>query len=613
MVILTRLYFSICISLFCGQICFAQADLDKSQIVRFKASGATGEKFRELPLWFTKIGMGPQFQEVVTVPNQSAELIAVLKDGREIPIANNYLGFFMAGAAASEDIELFASGSLLFNNFKFLKNPNSQIKEAPSGITRIIVIGATWCGFCKPRTGAILKYFGNRNRKSISPYEVIYLEYTGTGNEVEQTAPIQQFLQSKSLTSGFYYPSVVIQRGKEFLTQNEANEFLNAEISKLSPSTNLLTDLKGAKDFLSVSRVLMTSVFTDIGQFETDIIRKYQLAGLLVYRRQAENKSSSDLKKIFEQMQNANQDLLFIAVDQEGGNVQRIMTTDTCKLPPAEHLAGKSEDQIKRFSEIMARDLLRSGINMNFNPVLDLKDSRSKDITGWQRAISENPQEVSRVAAIVNSVLVENGILTVGKHFPGIGATNNTHSEPAIVQGNFQSLKNRELVPFINLINSTSSLSGVMLGNVTLPAYDDSKPITFSKEAINRLIRGEVGYQGLLINDGFHMESSTAYFTEESAPYYALLAGVAPIYVNSNFLSASIRFILQKLADPTVPQSEKDAVRAALVSAQTRIKKVKSVLKSMKPKIDLTSGCTKEDNQFLDQLVGNSNWRVNSL
>lgn len=594
---------TLCFVVSLGATSSAQPGFNKDNIVRVSLNPATGAVIGKLSRWENVLLIGPEFMGFETAPNQTAQAIATLKDGRQIPLSLEEFGFLFAGAGSDTDLEIFTSASLLFNNFRVFQNLSSRLTDAPKSSLRIYVLGADWCAFCRPRTGSLLRFVGNTDKQVKSNVEVIYLEYNGDNEEIQNAPPIQQFIEAGALQKGrLHFPSFVVQAGGNILSKSDADIELDKLIAKKIPNPNLLNKMPDARDILGISRLFMTSIFTDVGQFEIDLIKKYQLAGVLVYRREAKGQSSQDIKNLFTKIQNTSQTPLLIAVDQEGGSVQRIMTTDTCELPPAEVLGGKSEATIERFASIMARDLLRAGINMNFNPVLDLKNSMNKDITGWSRAVSDDPAEVSRVAAVINRVLLKNGILTVGKHLPGIGATKDTHNEAASLPGRFSDFENTTLLPFLELMKTPEGLPAMMLGHVQLPDYDTSTGLAFSKSTIDRLIRYDMGFKGLLINDAFHMKSSTAYYSEEQAPYYALLAGVAPIYVNSNYLRPSLNFILSRLKDPTVPTEEKEAAKAAIKTAMDRITVAKKAMLNITPQVDVSTGCSTADIQFLNSL-----------
>lgn len=148
------------------------------------------------------------------------------------------------------------------------------------------------------------------------------------------------------------------------------------------------------------------------------------------------------------------------------------------------------------------------GVNLNFAPVVDLNhnivnpDDKYSRI--YQRAISDDPEIVSKVAKIYCEQLEAKGIRCVLKHFPGLGRVyEDTHKSTAILTTPMEELKKTDLAPFENMMGSTDSW--VMLSHLILADIDNENPVSMSKKVVNGLIREKWCYEGVLITDNVTM------------------------------------------------------------------------------------------------------------
>ncbi|MCC6277366.1 MAG: glycoside hydrolase family 3 protein [Oligoflexia bacterium] len=560
-------------------------------IVMPKSFGASN-----IPRWMGILTFGAQFENFYEDDRKSESVTFVYNNGARQEVSGTGFGyFFVSSKDAQEAISFFVENQNK-QNFKVLKGPKVLPQNVGRVKNRIFILGTEWCAFCKPRAGMFGRaLFGH------SSVEVVYLDITDSEADPEQVPFLKAWKDSGAYREDAGFPQVIVEVDGRPLLDKERDDYLNKllTVQKVAVSSQSIDQqARLRQDAQLIQSVLMPSMFTNAGKAEEDFITKIKPAGVLVYHhaKGAEERSSIEIKQMFDRIHKGVGRSLFVAVDQEGGNVQRIRTKESCRLPSVEILAGKTDSQIRRFAEIMARDLIRAGVNMNFAPVLDLKDNRNRDITGNQRAISEDPLEVTRVASIVNDVLLSKGILTVSKHFPGIGATVDTHGQSEIMDKSLQELKARELVPFVKIMES-GQMPGMLLGHVTLSAIDPRYPIPFSRIVINDFIRKQLKYDGLIINDGFHMKASSNLIPEEEAPYRSLMAGVAPIFVNANYLLSSVRYILKQMEDPAL----RPKIIQALEYARTRINKARSYLK---PHDDQSvEPCSADDVKFLTDLA----------
>lgn len=147
---------------------------------------------------------------------------------------------------------------------------------------------------------------------------------------------------------------------------------------------------------------------------------KLGIGGIILF---ADNiKSYYQTSKLTQELQNISKIALFVSIDQEGGLVERTINIDEKinYLTPMALSATENVDYIKMHSKIMAQELKSLNINMNFAPVLDVNTNINNPIIGI-RAISDNTDNVIKFSEPVYSILKQNNIIPVGKHFPGHG------------------------------------------------------------------------------------------------------------------------------------------------------------------------------------------------
>lgn len=203
---------------------------------------------------------------------------------------------------------------------------------------------------------------------------------------------------------------------------------------------------------------------------------------------------------------------LLIAVDHEGGRVQRFRDGFT-PIPPMRTLGQRWDRDIAgaaaeatRIGWTIASELRSHGIDFSFAPVLDLDYGVSAVI--GDRALHRNPNAVAHLAAAFCDGLAAGGMAAVGKHFPGhgfIGA--DSHVELPRDERTFDQIAVDDLVPFAALV--THGLAGIMPAHVTYPVVDDA-PAGFSRAWLHDVLRVRLGFDGAVISDDLGMAGALA-------------------------------------------------------------------------------------------------------
>ncbi|HEY9676557.1 MAG TPA: glycoside hydrolase family 3 protein [Drouetiella sp.] len=212
-----------------------------------------------------------------------------------------------------------------------------------------------------------------------------------------------------------------------------------------------------------------------------------------------------------------------LTADQEGGAVQRFEHILTPIPSPMALAACGREGMIHRASEINASQLKKLGFNCLLSPVLDVLSNPLNPIIGT-RAYSDNPHRVGVVGAEVIDAIKDGGLVPVGKHFPGHGATlEDSHTDLAVNPIDSKALWNLDLLPFRQLLDKMPS---ILVGHLWLSAIDpEPLPSTLSKRVTHGILREYLGYDGLIMTDDMVMKAITAGWGLAEACVMALDAG----------------------------------------------------------------------------------------
>jgi len=236
--------------------------------------------------------------------------------------------------------------------------------------------------------------------------------------------------------------------------------------------------------------------------------------------------SPGQLKSLITSLQNSAQIPLFVAIDQEGGKVNRLKTKYGFPASVSQQYLGtlNNPDSTKYYADRTAKTLFDLGINLNFSPVVDVNvNPKSPAIGAVERSFSADPQIVSDNAQIVINSHHQKNILTSLKHFPGHGsAASDSHLGFTDVTSTWQSL---ELEPYQNLINNNYQ-DFVMTAHIFNANLDPEYPATLSKKIMTGILREQLNFKGVIITDDMGMGAITSQFGLETAVEKSIEAGV---------------------------------------------------------------------------------------
>ncbi len=201
---------------------------------------------------------------------------------------------------------------------------------------------------------------------------------------------------------------------------------------------------------------------------------------------------------------------LFVATDQEGGWIRHVKgdTTDT----PGNMAIGASGYPIDAYYSgyYINREIKALGINMNFAPTVDIYTNLDSSVIG-PRSFGSDPQKVGILGEAFAKGSMDAGVIPTAKHFPGHGDTDvDSHGRLPYIDIDFETLMNRELVPFKYLI--ASGIPAIMSGHLEFPQIQENGiPSSLSKKFLTDILRGQLGYEGLIITDDMMMNGATLY------------------------------------------------------------------------------------------------------
>ena len=206
-----------------------------------------------------------------------------------------------------------------------------------------------------------------------------------------------------------------------------------------------------------------------------------------------------------------------VLIDQEGGRVQRMGPPHWPKYPSGRRVGALPLDLARLGARLMAHDLAEVGINVDCAPMLDVPVAGSDDIVG-DRALGADPEAVTATGRAVAEGLLAGGVLPVIKHMPGHGrATCDSHLDLPVVEADRAHLAGSDFRPFRALADLPLGMSA----HVVFTAIDPERPATLSPTVIREIVRGAIGFDGLLMTDDLSMHALQGPFRARAEAAFA--------------------------------------------------------------------------------------------
>lgn len=307
---------------------------------------------------------------------------------------------------------------------------------------------------------------------------------------------------------------------------------------------------------LNVSENAETAQAVDtVTEVMRENLEKFPVGGIAVFGKNITG--AEQLPRFISDLQSNSKYPLFVAVDEEGGNVARVANSGFFNVASYKSMAevGKTDNPAK--AEEVGRKigfyLKKIGFNYDFAPVADVNTNPDNIVIG-DRSYGNNPVTVGKMVSAQLDGLHKSGIIGTLKHFPGHGDTkDDTHSGYVSVNKSWDELKACELVPFISALDKADT---IMVSHITVTSID-KLPSSLSYEIITRKLRNELGYNGVIITDSMAMGAVADNYTSAEAAVTAVKAGVDIVLMPQN-LDEAFNGVMNAVTDGEISMERLD-------------------------------------------------------
>ncbi|MFE9975589.1 glycoside hydrolase family 3 protein [Streptomyces hirsutus] len=273
----------------------------------------------------------------------------------------------------------------------------------------------------------------------------------------------------------------------------------------------------------------------------------------------------------------AERDDLLVAIDEESGDVTRLEVRTGSSFPGNHALGAVDDTALTRgVARELGRRLAECGVNFNWAPSADVNANPDNPVIGV-RSFGRDTDLVARHTAAYVEGLQSTGVAACTKHFPGHGDTSvDSHHAVPHIDLDATTLNERELQPFRAAI--AAGTRAVMSAHIRVPVLDPDRPATLSRRILTGLLRGELGYQGLIVTDGMEMRAISGTYGLEHGVVLAIAAGADAICVGGG------------LCDEDTVQGLKDALVAAVRSGELPEERLADAAARVRALADWTAG-----------------------
>lgn len=289
---------------------------------------------------------------------------------------------------------------------------------------------------------------------------------------------------------------------------------------------------------------------------DRQFLKHPEIGGLILFARNTED--PKQVRELCQSIRAIRPDLI-LAIDQEGGRVQRLRQ-NTLQLPAMGSFINHSNaKQLAHYCGwLMATEVLAAGLDISFAPVLDINYQRNQVI--GQRAFGHTPDQVTLLASSFITGMQQAGMQATGKHFPGHGwVTGDSHFVIPEDERSLEEIRQTDLIPFAKLIKQ---LIGIMPAHVIYTQVDD-KPAGFSPYWVQTVLRQELGFNGIIFSDDLSMAGAHAVGNIHNRVNAAFSAGCDMALVCNN------RAMAEEALISTQQLNIKPSQKLGLMRAQT--------------------------------------------
>ncbi len=294
---------------------------------------------------------------------------------------------------------------------------------------------------------------------------------------------------------------------------------------------------------------------TQAGEGTQEALNRYAVGGLIYFGDNIQDKDQ--ISTMLASTASKSSYPVFLAVDEEGGEVSRVANSkvEVTKVDDMATIgAGGDASKAAEAGATIGSYLKEIGFNVDFAPVADVAGEGS---ALGNRSFGSDPQAVGEMVANAVSGIEGTGVSACLKHFPGLGSTTeDTHDGRVEIAKSIDEMRNSDFVPFSAGIEAGADF--VMVSHAAAPALDEENiPSSLSKKVITDVLRGELGFEGVVITDALDMAAITEYYPPEEAAVMALEAGADMLLMPEDFEKA-YNAVLAAVQDGTISEERID-------------------------------------------------------
>ena len=300
-----------------------------------------------------------------------------------------------------------------------------------------------------------------------------------------------------------------------FAQQNKASIWVDSVFKTLSPDEQIAQLM-----VVRLSTINANKSVTFYDSLVTELIKQYNIGSLCVFQGSPVKQAN-----ILNRLQALAKTPLLVTIDAEWGVGMR-MTDSVLPLPKQMMLGAVQDSSIAyQYGRIVAEQCKRIGIQVNFAPVVDVNNNPNNPVIN-DRSFGEDKYKVASYGVQYMKGMQDNGVMACAKHFPGHGDVSvDSHYDLPVINKTRTQLESLELFPFREIFKA--GVGSVMIAHLYIPSIDTSanRATSLSKNNVTKLLRDELGYQGLTFTDALEMQGVRKFFPDGTASVESIIAG----------------------------------------------------------------------------------------
>ena len=318
------------------------------------------------------------------------------------------------------------------------------------------------------------------------------------------------------------------------LTDAEIKELVDDTLAEMTLSEKVYQMM-----FVTPESITGVATVVRAGETSKEALKNHPVGGIVYFTENFETREQT--AEMLKNIQKFSKIPLFIGVDEEGGRVARLSSNKNMGVTshPSMLTIGQTKDTGKAYEigKTLGKELSELGFNVDFAPVADVVANNENTEIG-DRSFGSDATLVSDMVSSVVKGLRETGVSAALKHFPGHGSTiADSHKGTSVSTRTLDELRTIDFLPFKAGIDAGADF--VMVSHMTLTEISDNDlPSSVSKQVITDMLKGELGYKGIVITDSFSMGAITENYTQGEAAVMAVEAGADMILMPSDIKKA---------------------------------------------------------------------------